>query len=157
MLYCYCQSLTLALQLNVTFDSPCFPPCFPPFILRHGQSGDTAVREQEGLWGGKELLHHVTLYMLTVFMLLAVLSCPFISSLLLHQWISTINNISKRIYLSENAEVCVLLLSLIPLFSLTFLITQLFDSKRVWARPDLGISWPYWILIILIILYDWIF
>uniref|UniRef100_A0A8C4DDV1 PID domain-containing protein n=1 Tax=Dicentrarchus labrax TaxID=13489 RepID=A0A8C4DDV1_DICLA len=51
---------------------------------------------------GKQFLCLMTCSVLTV-------NCPVVSShcllcCFLHQWISTINNISKRIYLSENAE-----------------------------------------------------
>lgn len=64
-------------------------------LCRVLQGGDAAGGEQEGLRGGKAFL--------TIHFLLCELLFPHAASL--PQWIATINNISKRIYLSENAEV----------------------------------------------------
>lgn len=62
------------------------------------QGGDSAGGEQEGLRGGKTFPCSASCS--------AFCSCLTSSPCyFFHQWISTINNISKRIYLSENAEV----------------------------------------------------
>lgn len=85
------------------------------------QSGDASVRKQEGLRGGKVFFlpcYHFCIYCWLFCRLFTVSICCF-----LHQWISTINNISKRIYLSENAEVRVLL----PSLAFIFLVPEIFS------------------------------
>ncbi|CAF96165.1 unnamed protein product [Tetraodon nigroviridis] len=75
--------------------SPRFRPSPVCLLPAFRQDGDAAVGEQEGLRGGGTLLSLVC-------QLLSVAHTP--PLLLPSQWIATINNISKRIYLSENAE-----------------------------------------------------
>lgn len=74
-------------------------------LVRSGQSGDAAVGEQEGLRGGKNNNNNNKVFNVSCDLLRPGVLTPSPLPLLLLQWIATINNISKRIYLSENAEV----------------------------------------------------